>query len=37
MYAYFEPVHPQFIENQIKALEAQQLRIAAQLAAYQSL
>jgi hypothetical protein len=30
-------VHPQYVENQIKALERDQLRIAAQLAIFKTL
>jgi hypothetical protein len=37
IYAYFETVHPQYVENQIKALEAQQLRVAEQLAIFKAL
>lgn len=37
IYAYFEPVHAQYLANQIKALEAQQLRIAEELATLKSL
>jgi hypothetical protein len=37
MYTYFEPVHPQYIENQIKALEQEQLRVALVLATYKTL
>jgi hypothetical protein len=37
IYTYFEPVHPQYVENQIKALERDQLRIAAQLAIFKTL
>jgi hypothetical protein len=36
-YAQFEEVHPQYLENKIKALEAEQIRIAAELAAMKSL
>jgi len=37
IYAYFEPVHVLYVPNQIKALEAQQLRIAEQLAIFKAL
>lgn len=36
-YSWFESVHPQFLENKIKALEGDQIRIADQLAVLNSL
>ena len=37
IYAYFESVHPQYVENQIKALEHEQLRVAERLAIFKAL
>lgn len=37
VYAYFEAIHPQYIENQIKALEQQELSVAQKLAIFKSL